>query len=408
MEKVNILGINLAKLNRSEVLAEIKSYFQGSKPNLIVTPNAEFILRAQEDEEFHYILNNASLSILDGSGPQFACLATGNLVHRYPGADLIVDILSLAALHGQRVAILNWRGGLSAATDTTTTIKQKYPDLDFAVFDIERDGTDLNLDNINAFTPSIVIANLGAPFQEKILFHNLETIPSLRVAIGIGGALDFLTGKVERAPKLMRTIGVEWLWRMFQRPKQTDKQIIYQRYARVWNATAVFVMKFVRWQFISPFFYRQNVACLLYKKNDEGYFVAMVERKGMSDAWQLPQGGTDGESLIEAGKRELLEELNVTSVSNILTYKNVWRYDFPKAPKTEAIRHSGYKGQSQSLFIAEFTGDDAEIKINFWDHSAWQWVKASEVLSTTYEVRRAGYEKYLDLFNSVIKNEIRH
>lgn len=399
MQKVNILGINLAKLSREEVLAKIRSYLNDNKPHMLVTPNAEFILRAQEDEEFHYILNNADLSILDGSGPQLACLVTGNIVHRFPGADLIVDLLNLANEYNQKILILNWRGGLSTAVDITTTINQNFSGLNFSVVDIERDGSDLKLGEINEFAPSIAVANLGAPFQEKLLYHNLELIPSLRVAIGVGGALDFLTGKITRAPKFMRIFGVEWLWRLGKQP---------WRIRRIWNATAIFIYKFIRWQFVSPFFYRQNVACLLYKKVNGEYFIAMVERKGMPGAWQLPQGGTDGESLRDAGLRELAEELNATNVRNVVTFNKVWRYDFPKTPKVEAIRHSGYKGQSQSLLIAEYAGDDAEIKINFWDHSAWQWVHVDEVINTTYEVRRVGYQKYLDLFNKVIANEIRN
>ncbi len=43
-------------------------------------------------------------------------------------------------------------------------------------------------------------------------------MPSVKLAVGVGGAFDFITGRIKRAPKLMRSIGLEWLWRLFCQP----------------------------------------------------------------------------------------------------------------------------------------------------------------------------------------------
>jgi N-acetylglucosaminyldiphosphoundecaprenol N-acetyl-beta-D-mannosaminyltransferase len=404
MEKVNILGVNLAKLSKLDCLKTIESFLAGDEARLAVTPNAEFILRAQHDEEFFYILNHADLSVLDGSGPQFASWATGNFIRRYPGADLVVDLLALAERQKQKVLILNWEGGLSTKADVETVLKDKFPALDFEVLDIDREGTKLDLIEINDFKPSVIVATLGAPFQEKLLYHNLKTIPSLRLSIGVGGALDFLAGKVKRAPKLMRLLGIEWLWRMLQKPANDNKKIIYKRYARIWNATFVFVYKFLRWHFILPLLYRPNVACWLYKKVGDDYFVLMVERTDIPGHWQIPQGGTDGEDPVAAGVRELREELGVTEIRVRKLFLNAWTYKFQKMPKANIHKFSGYKGQRQSLLVAEYLGATDDFKICFWDHVDWKWVNVNDLIATAHERRQDGYRKFLELFNELRNN----
>lgn len=404
MEKVNILGVSLAKLSKFEVLKSIEAFLAGSEPRLIVTPNAEFILRAQKDEEFFYILNHADLAVLDGSGPQFASWATGNFIRRYPGADLVVDLLQIAQAKNQSVLILNWEAGLLSQIEITATLKQNYPALDFHIIDSDREGTKLNLAEINDFAPAIIISTLGAPYQEKLLYRNLRNIPSLRVAIGIGGALDFLAGKVKRAPRIMRFLGLEWLWRVLKKPDNPGQKIVFNRYARIWNATCVFVYKFLRWQFVLPYFYRPNVACWLYKKTGDDYFVLMVERSDQPGHWQIPQGGTDGNPIEVAGTRELEEELGITEMTLIKSYPNLWKWDFTKQNRAEVKKHLGYKGQSQSLIIARYDGEDHAFKINYWDHLAWKWVNVNDLLATAHERRQIGYKIFLRLFNE-LKNK---
>jgi N-acetylglucosaminyldiphosphoundecaprenol N-acetyl-beta-D-mannosaminyltransferase len=77
----------------------------------------------------------------------------------------------------------------------------------------------------------IVFVNFGAPDQEKFIFENKSQFPNAKVLVGVGGAFDFLTGKIRRAPNWLRGLGLEWLWRLVQEPK---------RIKRIWNAVVVF------------------------------------------------------------------------------------------------------------------------------------------------------------------------
>jgi N-acetylglucosaminyldiphosphoundecaprenol N-acetyl-beta-D-mannosaminyltransferase len=74
---VNILGINLSELSRTEVLKKVKEFVNGDTQHYIVTPNPEIILASHQDEEFFYILNKADLSLADGFGLKIASFLYG-------------------------------------------------------------------------------------------------------------------------------------------------------------------------------------------------------------------------------------------------------------------------------------------------------------------------------------------
>jgi len=401
---LNILGINISTLSRQEVLEKIGQFLEDGQQHYLVTPNPEIILEAHRDEEFFYILNKADLSLPDGAGLKFAAWAMGKNLRRVTGADLVEDVLEMAQKDNLVVAVLNWDRGLSSKQDIENVLKNKYHGLRFTVEDIKRDlvpfeGTKSHVD------VDILFCTLGAPYQEKFIYHAINPspcegeggvgLPSVKVAIGVGGAFDFLTGKIKRAPKIMRLSGLEWLWRLFKQP---------WRARRIYQAVIVFPLKFIKWRFINPFLYRPNVACLLYRKNKNGYEILLAERRDPPDHWQLPQGGTDGQDLMIAGIRELKEEIGTDKFKEVASFKNLWKYKYHKNSVRLGVlsrRSTGYKGQKQSLFIAEFLGEDKDITINFWDHRNWKWVKANNLINKVYPSRRKATRIFLEKFKSL-------
>lgn len=240
MEIVNILGVNVNTFTKKQVLAKIQEFLTGNKQHYIVTPNPEIILRATgHDEELFYILNRADLALPDGFGLKMAAWLLGVNLLRITGADLVKDILKLAEEQGRRVAIFNWCGGLSKTEEIKSALAKKFPRLKAQVEDIGREPPH-DFAKAIQFSPAIIFLTLGAPYQEKFIFHNLAKLPSVKIGLGVGGAFDFLTGRIKRAPKIFRIIGLEWLWRLYQQPA---------RWKRIYNAVIIFPFKFLVWRF---------------------------------------------------------------------------------------------------------------------------------------------------------------
>ena len=415
MKKTSILGIRVSTFKKEKILKKIKKFVLSSKKHFILTPNPEIILNARNDEELFYILNSANLSIADGMGIKFAGFLNQRNLTRITGADLTKHILNLCQENDKRVGILSWRGGLSSKKDIEKSLKKQYPKLKAKAELVKRDKNAELSKELLDFKPQILFVGLGSPWQEKFIYHNIEKISSVTLAMGIGGSFDFITGKTKRAPKIFRMIGLEWLWRAISHPR--DRIL---RLKRVSNAVFYFSYRVLRNKLFCPFFYRPNVACLLYKKvsrktknnnpnQKDDYKIFIVERQNEPEHWQLPQGGTRGEKPIKAGERELSEETNCNKFIPKRVFKNVYRYKFGGRPgeTLEQVnskrKYTGFKGQKQDLFIAEFTGEDKDIKINFWDHSAWKWVDLKELEGSVHLVRKRATQRFIKKFKEMMK-----
>ncbi len=218
--KLNILGVLVSKITGKEVLEKIKDWLDGANQHYIVTPNPEIILAARKDEELKTILNKADIAICDGIGLKFVSCFFLNPLKRVQGSDLTYKILKLANEKKYKIYFLNWVDGLSKTEEIKKAVEKKFGPIEIQGQRIERSGENIDLNEINNFKPDILLVGLGAPWQEKFIAKYLSQIPSLKLAMGIGGTFDFITGKIKRAPVIFRYLGLEWLWRLARQPRR--------------------------------------------------------------------------------------------------------------------------------------------------------------------------------------------
>jgi N-acetylglucosaminyldiphosphoundecaprenol N-acetyl-beta-D-mannosaminyltransferase len=134
--------------------------------------------------------------------------------------------------------ILTWENGLAKAETVNKIIKEKYPSLNFKCQDIDHKGKNINFNLINNFNPDILLVGVGAPYQDILIHHNLKKMPSVKLAIGVGGSFDYISNKTKKAPKSWCTHGLEWLYRLIYHPEQRIK-----RFKRILNAWPRFPWK---------------------------------------------------------------------------------------------------------------------------------------------------------------------
>ncbi|MFZ5982628.1 MAG: WecB/TagA/CpsF family glycosyltransferase [Patescibacteria group bacterium] len=231
-----ILGVRIDNLRNKEILRKIEEFLGESKFHQIATVNPEFILEAQKNQEFCAILNDCDLNVADGFGVRCAFWRNfWHLKYRMAGADLLLEILKIAEKKGRSVFLACRKDGLTSFEEAKENILGKYPR-------IKIKGANLDLLGVRPLinrgpTPNceVLICNFGAPNQE--FFIKSQKDGKIRLAIGVGGALDFLSGKMKRAPKFMRVLGLEWLWRFIQEPKY--------RFSRIFRAVIIFPIRVI-------------------------------------------------------------------------------------------------------------------------------------------------------------------
>jgi len=209
-------------LTLDEALEKIGVFLSDGRQHYIVLPYSDFLVQAQKDEKLKEILNKADLSLSDGVGPVIASyiLSGEKLKSRVMGVDLV---FALFAKFGPQHGIFLFGAKEGAAQEAAKNILQKAPQAKIAGTINGYVGDQEAISAINRSGATILLVALGMPKQEKWIYDNLKKMPQVKVAIGVGGAFDFISGRVRRAPKMVQKIGLEWLWRLFARPSHWRK-----------------------------------------------------------------------------------------------------------------------------------------------------------------------------------------
>lgn len=213
---MDIFGVPISSDSAQSIYARIRTALQKQSSLRVVTLNPEYLLLARKNNRFRESLLQADIRTIDGFGIRIIGWLLGKSSSRVTGADLLFWLLDEAQQRHLPVVFVLHPNGLSSEGDVRSALAKRWPNLQYRFGGAE--GFE------------IVICNYGAPSQEFLL----DEFQGKGIKIGVGGAVDYLTGKQKRAPSLLRVFGLEWLWRLIRQPK---------RIKRIWQAVIVFPSK---------------------------------------------------------------------------------------------------------------------------------------------------------------------
>jgi N-acetylglucosaminyldiphosphoundecaprenol N-acetyl-beta-D-mannosaminyltransferase len=198
-----------------------------SRPALVVTLNPEMVMLARRDGEFRSVLESATLLVPDGIGIVRALRRRGHPgAERVGGADLITAYLSEAERRGHRVALVG--GAPGVARSARDRMVAAHPRL--RVVAASAGAPDAaTASRLREAHPEMLLVAFGAGRQEQFLAQHLGRIGAA-AGIGVGGSLDFLAGRVRRAPAIVRRAGLEWAWRLAMQPWRFRRQAVLPVY----------------------------------------------------------------------------------------------------------------------------------------------------------------------------------
>ena len=224
-----ILGVSVCSLPKKQLQRKIERRLLAEKSTAIFTPNAEMLSAAARDSSLCTLLNSSDINIPDGIGIYLAALVSGSRIpERSTGIDTAEQILKIAAKHSLRVFLLGGKDGV--AHKAARALKKRYPKLiicgtHHGYFDKDKlcQENISVIRTINEAKADILFVCFGFPLQERWIAENLPSLPSVILAMGLGGSLDVWSGNIRRAPSLIQNIGLEWLWRAFREPKRAKR-----------------------------------------------------------------------------------------------------------------------------------------------------------------------------------------
>jgi len=387
-----ILGVNVSKLPMDMVLERIESFLASDKTHKIFTPNPEICFQASKDTKYAKILNSSSLNVADGFGLKIGGSILGQKVpHRITGVNLTWEILKMANKKPYKIMLLGGKPGIAKLA--AEKIRAKFANIEIVgageglqikykkgSIDYDHKKNQKVINFINQAKPDILLIAFGAPKQEFWIYENIYKIKPVKLAVGVGGTFDFIAGKTKRAPKWIRKIGFEWMYRLIQEPK---------RIKRIISALIIFPLTCVIWRYGWHYKYRPNVANIIYNNHNQ----ILLIFNPRFHYWTLPQGGIEKKETIEASaKREINEELGIEgyNLKLLKILSETYSYNWPESYRV--LRP--YKGQKQNFALWKFTGTKEDIDFRKSDEVAnIRWVAKEKLLNEMAEVRRDAVRK---------------
>lgn len=226
-----------------QAVARIVSWCDEPGPRQVCFVNAHCVNEACRIPAYREVLRSADLVLADGSGLKLA----GRLLDRpirdnVNGTDLFPRLIDRLA--GRRVYLLGARPGV--ASRVARWIRRRQPSVvvcgtRHGYFD-DRDEEQL-VEAIAASRPDVLLVAMGVPRQDLWIAEHLDQLGA-QVSIGMGGLFDFYSGRIPRAPRWMRELGMEWVYRLAQEPGR-----MWRRYL---PGNAVFLARIARESVLGP------------------------------------------------------------------------------------------------------------------------------------------------------------
>jgi len=229
VESITLLGVRIDRITMAGALEAIEGFIESQGPHMVVTADASSVVIAQKDREFRRIVNEADLVTPDSAGILLVSKCYGPpLPEKVSGVDLAVEVAALAAKKGLSLFLLGAAPGV--AEDAAQNLRQRFEGLKIAGTHHGYFTDDEEVvRRVSESGASVLFVAMGIPKQEKWIARYLDRL-GVRVAMGVGGTFDVLSGRVSRAPEWMRSHGLEWLHRLVMNPRKIGKVLTLPRF----------------------------------------------------------------------------------------------------------------------------------------------------------------------------------
>lgn len=421
--KIDVAGLKISPVTKKQLLDHITERVKKREKTFVVTPYSEFLYGSLRRPDVRALLNSADFAIADGVGVLWANLFlsvplsapgfylkilqawwqvvwTGASILLRPkliyskgipekivGADLIWDFAELAEKNSFKVFLL---GGWGSTTEQVAQkLLQKFSKLQIVGKSNKKPDDASIIHDINSTSPDMIFVALGAISQEQWIADNLSKTTAA-FAIGLGGTFDYIAGAKSQPPKFIRSIGLEWLYRLITQP---------HRIGRIYRGVWGLILSLVRYKVYATTPLRLNACAVVINKDGKILVckraVAPMDRQHLVDYWQFPQGGLDqNENHIDGAQRELMEETGIRSVRILgeANFRN--EYEWNNANRS-LFSHYTHRGQTQATVFFEFLGDNTEIHLDERELVEYQWLTPEVAIKVVAPERRPHAEAVL-------------
>lgn len=214
--------IRITMPSRAALMGEVRRRLRAGEGFALATVNLDHLAKMTASADFARVYAGQDLVVADGWPVVALSRLAGRPVALMPGSDLVVPLCALAAEEAAPVALVGSTD--QALADAAAALRARVPGLEIVLSIAPSAGFDPDsaeaaeiLRRLDLGGVRLCFLALGAPKQEALAARGRDLAPTVGFA-SIGAGLDFLGGHQVRAPRWMRRVGLEWLWRMLGSP----------------------------------------------------------------------------------------------------------------------------------------------------------------------------------------------
>jgi N-acetylglucosaminyldiphosphoundecaprenol N-acetyl-beta-D-mannosaminyltransferase len=225
-----VWGLPLAPLTLVETVEFVGELVRRGEPSFFITAPTHYAMLTERNADLRELNSRAAFILADGAPLVWASRWSGlPLPERVAGSDLIFELSAEAAKQGYRIFLLG--GAAGVADEAAERLRARYPGLQVVdtfsppFRELTAGEWDAIVGRIRAARPDILLVAFGQPKGERWVDQHLAEL-GVPVSVQLGASLDFVAGRVRRAPRWMQRAGLEWAFRLWMEPRR-----LFTRYA---------------------------------------------------------------------------------------------------------------------------------------------------------------------------------
>lgn len=222
---IDVLGVRIDAVTMAQAARAFEQMIESRHPHLVFNVNVDICMQARRDADLASILRAADLVLVDGTPMMWAARLLGTpLPERVSGSDFLPRFCQVAAGAGYRLFLLGASPGV--AQRASEVLEGRFPNLHVVgtyspPYGFECDDRENGriVEHVRRASPDVLFAAFGVPKDQKWLYRFRDDL-GVPVSMGVGSSLDYLAGRLRRAPRWMQPLGLEWLYRLAQEPRR--------------------------------------------------------------------------------------------------------------------------------------------------------------------------------------------
>ncbi len=232
--KVGVLNIPIDNMSVMELLEQLKS-------GVVLTPNVDHLMKLQKDPDFFRTYALADYKVCDSQVLMYASRFLGTpFKEKISGSDFF-PLFCDYHKHNEDITVFLLGGAAGVADKARSKINSK---IGRAIvigshspsFGFEKDEQECLeiIEIINQSRASVLAVGVGAPKQEKWIYKYKHKLPHVKIFLAVGATIDFEAGVIQRSPKWISTLGLEWLFRIYCDPQRLWKRYLLEDLPFFW------------------------------------------------------------------------------------------------------------------------------------------------------------------------------